>query len=196
MMDLTKLYTATFTLVVVMDPLGNIPVFLSLLKDYPPSRQRVIMLRESVIAFFVLLFFLFFGSYLLRVLQISIPAISVAGGIILFLIAIKMIFPQKENNPTTKMEPLLVPIAIPLTPGPSAIATVMLFASREPQLMTPWVWTVVIASLLFMIVMLSSQLLMKVLGSRGLIALERLMGMLLTTIAVEMFLSGFKHYFS
>src|SRR3989344_7089102 len=96
MMDLTKLYTATFTLVVVMDPLGNIPVFLSLLKDYPPSRQRVIMLRESVIAFFVLLFFLFFGSYLLRVLQISIPSISVAGGIFFFLFLFKLFFPQRK----------------------------------------------------------------------------------------------------
>src|SRR5687768_15091076 len=115
-----NIYTATITLILVMDPLGNIPVFISVLNRVVPNRRHKIILRETFIAFIILLLFLFFGKYLLESMQISGPALSIAGGIILFLIAIKMIFPHEENTKPTAQagEPFIVPLAIPLIAGP------------------------------------------------------------------------------
>jgi MarC family membrane protein len=190
------LYTAALTLILVMDPLGNIPMFLSALKGIAPARQAVIIMRETLIAFIILTLFLFFGVHILHGLHISQPALNMAGGIILFLITIQMIFPtpQKKLHESHHGEPFIVPLAIPLTAGPSALATVLLFATREPEKMSLWFVAVVLASLLYVIVMLCSRSLLRLLGPRGLIAMERLMGMLLTTVAVQMFLEGLSLY--
>lgn len=192
-----KLYTAAITLILVMDPLGNIPIFLSALKTVDPKRYARVILRESFIAFLILTFFLFFGESILEGLHISGSALNIAGGIILFMIALQMIFPTTDENANERQfgEPFIVPLAVPLTAGPSALATVILFASKEPTKMPIWFLAVVIASLVFTIVMLCSRVLMKILGERGIIAMERLMGMILTTIAVQMFLEGLGMYF-
>jgi len=191
-----KLYSAAITLILVMDPLGNIPIFLSLLNKYPLSRQRKIIIRESLIAFLILVTFLFFGNHILNALQISMPALSMAGGIILFLIALKMIFPVKGEYESFEEEgePLLVPLAIPLTAGPSALAMVMLFSTQAPDRMGTWLLAVVIATLLFILIMMSAPYLMKFLGVRGLKAMERLMGMILTIVAIQMFLTGINQF--
>ncbi len=191
------LYTAALTLILVMDPIGNIPIFISVLKGFEPRKQNLIIMREALFAFFVLICFLFFGGKILHGLNITTPALYISGGIILFLITIRMIFPAEEKPRREQFhgEPFIVPLAIPLTAGPSALATVLLFATQEPNKMFLWFLAVLIASVIFVLIMLSSRMLMKILGQRGLIAMERLMGMLLTTVAVQMFLQGLKMYF-
>lgn len=192
------LYTAVLTLILVMDPVGNIPLFISVLKGFEPRRQNLIILREALIAFVILVLFLFFGGSILHGLNITTPALYIAGGIILFLITIRMIFPVEEKRASEKYqgEPFIVPLAIPLTAGPSALATVLLFATQEPNKMSLWFLAVCIAFIIFVVIMLCSRLLMRILGQRGLIAMERLMGMLLTTVAVQMFLQGLTLYFA
>ena len=189
------LYTSVVTLLLVMDPLGNVPVFLSVLKSYEPSDQRRIILREVLIAFLILLAFVFFGPHLMKGLNLSASALSVSGGIILFLIAIKMIFPQSESKISSPQEePFIVPLAVPLTAGPSALAMVLLFVTQHPDQIMMFFWAVVIASFLFLCIVLGGNLLLRVLGRRCLIAIERLMGMILTAVAVQMLLMGILHF--
>ncbi len=192
------LYTATFTLILVMDPLGNIPVFLSILNSVNPGRRQRIILRETFFAFIILATFLFFGKYILNGMQISEPALGIAGGIILFLIAIRMIFPHEdhENSRVKKTsEPFIVPLAIPLIAGPSTLTMVMLFASTQPQHLWLWMLALLIAWLICTIILVFADNLRKFFGERGLIAIERLMGMILTTMAVQLFLTGIGQFF-
>lgn len=191
-----NLYSIAITLILVMDPLGNIPVFLSVLQKYTPERQVKIIIREVLIAFVILVVFVFFGDYIMRWLNLSADAMSVAGGIILFLIALRMIFPPetKENSHKDTEEPFIVPLAVPLTAGPSALAMVLLFAAQEPDKIWVLFLAVVIATIIFLAIMLSARYLMRMLGKRGLIAVERLMGMILTAVAVQMFLVGIMHF--
>jgi len=180
-----------------MDPLGNIPVFLAVLKDVPANKRKKIIFRELVISLAVLLVFLFLGRYILEILDLSEPSLSIAGGIILFIIALKMIFSGPEGggfgiNPDR--EPFIVPLAIPLIAGPSAMASVLLLATREPSRMLDWLIALVGAWVFTAIILILSTVLSRALGHRGLIAMERLMGMILTTIAVQMFLNGIKQF--
>jgi len=196
-MDSINIYTAAITLILVMDPLGNIPLFLAILKKASPRRQAWIILRECFVAFIILSLFLFFGRYILHGLSITEPALNIAGGIILFIIAVRMIFPHPEMpvHDVISGEPFIVPLAIPLTAGPASMATVLLFTSQQPEKIWSWFFALMIAAGLFTITLLCSRYLMKVLGQRGLIALERLMGMILTTVSVQMFLTGVSAYF-
>ena len=193
-----NIYSAAVTLFLVMDPVGNIPLFLSLLKQVDPKRRTKIILRESLIAFAILTLFLFCGKAILHSLNISEEALGIAGGIILFLIAIKMLFPINQNKHTeqTLGEPFIVPMAIPLLAGPSSIATVILFASQAPNSMGQWFIALAVASLLATLLLLAAVPLQRLLGVKIIAALERLMGMILTTIAVQMFLTGLKTYLS
>jgi multiple antibiotic resistance protein len=192
-----NLYTSTITLILVMDPLGNVPAFLSILNSASPERRKWITLRETFIAFLILLSFLFFGQHILKSMQISEPALGLAGGIILFLIAIKMIFPTDENTNRLKQsgEPFIVPLAIPLVAGPSALAFVMLLASQAPNHMPLWTLALLISWLVCTVVLVFADVLRKILGERGLSAIEKLMGMILTTMAVQMFLTGIQQFF-
>lgn len=187
------LYSATITLILVMDPLGNIPLFLSVLNHVPPNKRQRIILRESFIAFLILTLFLFFGQYLLEGMHISPPALSIAGGIILFLIAIRMIFPLEgeEEKSRPKLEPFIVPLAVPLIAGPSTMTVVMLLAQQAPHQILRWFIALGTAWFISTVLLVFANSLQKILGERGLIAIERLMGMILTTMAVQMFLSGF-----
>lgn len=191
------LYSATLTLLLVMDPLGNIPAFLTILNSVNPHRRKRIILRELFIAFLILTAFLFFGKYILEGMHISDPALSVAGGIILFLISIRMIFPHEENDKRSKSvgEPFIVPLAIPLVAGPSTMTMVMLLTNQEPDLIGLWFLALFIAWIICSIILVFAENLRKILGERGLIAIERLMGMILTTMAVQMFLTGIAQFF-
>lgn len=191
------LYSATITLLLVMDPLGNVPLFLSILKTVERKRRKMIILREAIIAFFVLALFLFCGPFILESFSISEPAVSLAGGIILFLIALKMIFPPPvdQHGASQIGEPFIVPLAIPLIAGPSALATVILFAQNDPTHMSLWLIALAIASSIVTLVLLFSDVLRRLLGERGLTAMERLMGMILTIVSVQMFLTGITKYF-
>jgi len=185
-----------------MNPLGNLPVFLATLKNIPSKRHKYIIIRETFFAALVLTFFMFFGQYLLQSFQISTQALGIAGGIILFLISIRMIFPpeekeviEKELKTKLKKEPFFVPFAVPLTAGPAAMTTIMLFVTAQPDKKLSWLVAIFLASSICGIVLLSSSYVSKVLGEKGLIAMERLMGMLLTAMSVQMFLSGVTTYF-
>jgi multiple antibiotic resistance protein len=191
------LYSAAMTLILVMDPLGNVPMFLSVLNSVTPQRRKRIVLRETFIAFIVLILFLFFGKYVLEGMKISDSALSVAGGIILFLISLRMIFPHEEHHPRPKQngEPFIVPLAVPLIAGPSTLTFVMLLANQQPEHIWLWALALTIAWLVCTVILVFADVLRKILGERGLIAMERLMGMLLTTMAVQMFLTGIERFF-
>ena len=163
----------------IMDPLGNIPLFLAVLKDVDSSRQLKIIFRELCIAYFALLCFLFAGRYVLDFLGLSQEAISISGGIILFLIALRMIFPVPNGifGDSQAGEPLIVPLAIPAVAGPSILAVLMLMTTTQPML--PLFISLTSAWLLTAAILLAAAPLHKLLGRRGLIAIERLMGMLL-----------------
>lgn len=186
--------SATILLILVLDPFGNIPAFLSTLKNIEPSRRRIIIFRELCIALGVLIIFLFVGRYILSVLQISQSSLGIAGGIILFLIAIKMIFAGSEKvfADGPEGEPLIVPLAIPFVAGPSSMATVILLMAREPSRWLEWLLSLVCAWIISGAILLSADCLSRVLGNKVLTAAERLMGLILTTVAVEMFVTGFR----
>ncbi|HXC70654.1 MAG TPA: YhgN family NAAT transporter [Pyrinomonadaceae bacterium] len=187
-----KLYSAVLTLFLVMDPLGNIPPFLSVLKNVQPERRRRVLVREILIAYGVLLVFLFLGKRALALLSLQQETISVAGGIVLFLIALRMVFPQDGGllGESLEGEPFIVPLAIPLIAGPSALAVLLLLEQSAPNVTGRLLLAVTIAWALSALILLSSTLLYRVLKQRGLIAMERLMGMLLVMLAVQMFMNG------
>ncbi len=186
--------SAVVTLFLVMDPLGNVPLFLSVLKTVDPRRRRIVLFREVLIAYGVLLVFLLLGSSLLRFLGLQPEAVSIAGGIVLFLIALRMIFPSHGtlSGEPLQGEPFVVPLAIPLVAGPSTLATLLLLQSAASTTTWALALAVTIAWALTGVILLSSTFLHRVLGERGLIAMERLMGMLLVMVAVQMLLNGVK----
>jgi multiple antibiotic resistance protein len=190
------LFSAVLTLFLILDPLGNIPAFLAVLENVQPERRRRVLARELLLALVVMLSFLFGGEYLLRLLSLETESLQIAGGIVLFLIALRMIFPTPGGvmGEFDEGEPFLVPLAIPLLAGPSIMATLILLVNSEPQRMAKWVAAVLIAWGISAVVMLSSTMLYRVLGKKGLVALERLMGMLLVALAVQMCLAGIAEY--
>lgn len=193
-MDIISAATLLF---LVMDPLGNIPVFLSVLEDVKPERRTRVLLRELLLALLVLVVFLFFGQYVLGFLGLSEHSVRIAGGIILFLIALKMVFPIMRSagaDDDMTGEPLLVPLAIPMVAGPSTMAVVMLLATDQPDKMMNWMLALFAAWVLSSVILLSANGLKRFLGRRGLIAVERLMGMLLIALAVQMLLEGVSAY--
>ncbi len=192
-----EIVSAATLLFLVMDPLGNIPIFLSVLDDVAPERRTRVLLRELFLALVVLLLFLYCGQYLLGFLHLSEHSIRIAGGIILFLIALKMVFPVARSahaSEDLQGEPLLVPLAIPMVAGPSAMAVLMLMSSNDPDRMLEWTLALVAAWVLSSVILLSATRLKRYLGRRGLIALERLMGMVLIALAVQMLLEGVATY--
>ena len=189
---------AIFLLIIIMDPIGNVPVFLSILKNIPLERRKKIIIRELIIAFAILLFFMFIGRYLLQLLQIEQSSLGIAGGIILFIIAIRMIFPGTKPMFThnEEAEPLVVPLAIPMLAGPSAIAAVILLMAQEPSRWIEWIFVVFVASLISGIILISSEAVGSKLGNRALTAIERLMGIFLIMVSVDFILDGIKQTFN
>ena len=185
--------SAGVLLFLILDPLGNIPLFLSLLKNVAPERRRRVLVRELLIALAVLFAFLFGGSYVLAALQLRPESVSIAGGIVLFLIGVKMIFPPREGGifgGATGTEPFIVPMAIPGVAGPSAMAALMLLTNSNPGRATDWSIALFCAWLATALILLSSTYLFRWLGASVLTALERLTGMLLVALSVQMFLDG------
>jgi multiple antibiotic resistance protein len=189
--------SAAVLLFFVMDPLGNVPAFLTALKGVPVERHRRVIARELVIALAALVGFLFVGPTLLGVLKVSGTALTVAGGVVLLLIALRMVFPAGEQagrEESTAGEPFVVPLAIPYVAGPSALATVLLLTSSDPDRRPEWLVALFLSWLATGIILFLATPLSRLLGSRGLVAIERLMGMLLVVVAVEMILNGMKQY--
>lgn len=184
--------SAAIVLFFVMDPLGNIPMFLVALRAVDPARRNRVIVRELLIALAVLIAFLFIGAQLLRAFHISQPSLSIAGGVILFIIALRMVFPTRDSGITdwVDQEPFIVPLAVPLLAGPSAAATVTLLVTREPERRWEWFLALIASWLAAAVILYCGAALSRILGQRGLVAIERLMGMLLTSLAVQMTVDG------
>ncbi|OFZ97774.1 MAG: hypothetical protein A3H35_16470 [Betaproteobacteria bacterium RIFCSPLOWO2_02_FULL_62_17] len=188
--------SAVVVLLLVTDPIGNIPLFSTLLKTVEPARRTRVILRECLIAYGVLLVFVFFGERVLALIGVSDRSLNIAGGVILFLIALRMVFrsPEGPFGELPQGEPFIVPLAIPSLAGPTAIATVVLLASRAPERMTEWVVAVSVAMAVAALALVFADRVAQAIGERTLMALERLMGLVLTAIAVEMLLRGIEMF--
>jgi MarC family membrane protein len=194
MMNYTFL-SATILLVLITDPIGNIPIFANALKNVPVERRPQVILREVLIAFALLLTFMFVGEGFLHVMNLSDLALQIGGGVILFLIALRMVFPPPELGESEQMEePLIVPLAVPAIAGPSALATVLLLVSQQPERRMEWIGALCVTMLISAIVLVSAERIQRVIGTRLVTAVERLMGLVLVSVAIEMMLRGFKTF--
>ena len=185
--------SATILLVLITDPIGNIPIFANALKNVPPERRARVILREILIAFVLLLVFMFVGESFLRVMNLSELSLQIGGGVILFLIALRMVFPPASSGvEEVVVEPLIVPLAVPAIAGPSALATVLLLVSQQPDKRMEWIGALCLTMLVSAVVLVSAERAQRVIGSRLVTAVERLMGLVLVSVAIEMMLRGIK----
>lgn len=184
--------SAFILLLLVLDPIGNVPTFMALLKNVEPNRRRVVLLRECAVATVLLFVFLGVGERFLRLLGLSQSSLGIAGGIILFLIALRMVFESSEKvfGGLPQGEPFIVPLAIPMLAGPSALATVILFTTQHQVNAGAAMMAIGLAMAVTTTVLLLGSRITRLVGQRGLEAMQRLMGLLLTAISVEMFLRG------
>ncbi len=187
--------SATILLVLITDPVGNIPVFANALKHVAPERRARVILREILIAFFLLLTFMFVGEGFLKVMNLSELSLQIGGGVILFLIALRMVFPPAAVLEAEIFEePLIVPLAIPAIAGPSALATVLLLVSQQPERRLDWIAALCVTMLISAVVLVSAERIQRLIGSRLVVAVERLMGLVLVSVAIEMMLRGAKTF--
>jgi len=187
--------SATLLLLTIMDPLGNVATFVAGLRPVPPEERLRVIARELVIALVILVGFLFAGPWLLGLLHLKQEALFISGGIVLFLIALKMIFPpSRREADEPQIEPFIVPLATPMIAGPSVLATLLVLVSTHPEQKTRWLTALLIAWGITAAVLLFSPAISRVLKEKGSMAVERLMGMLLVMVAVQMFLNGIEHY--
>lgn len=188
--------SAVILLTLVADPFGNMPLVNAMLGGVPESRRRLVVVRECLIAYGLLLAFMLGGQSLLAVMHLSQTSLSIAGGVILFMIAIRMVFAKLDGTFGEKAgsEPFIVPLATPLIAGPSALATVMLMASRDPTRLGMWAAAITVTMLVTTVVLLAGVKLHRWLGEHAMHAIERLMGLILTAIAVEMLMAGIRDF--
>lgn len=186
--------SATLLLLTIMDPLGNVATFVAGLRPVPLERRLRVIARELVIALVILVVFLFAGPWLLGLLHLKQEALFISGGIVLFLIALKMIFPPSKQDEEPMTEPFIVPLATPMVAGPSVLATLLVLVSTQPEKLWSWFTALMIAWAITSAVLLCSPAIARVLREKGSMAVERLMGMLLVMVAVQMFLNGIEHY--
>ncbi|HEX2100420.1 MAG TPA: MarC family protein [Candidatus Synoicihabitans sp.] len=191
-----SLLSAAVTLLLILDPFGNLVLFHAILSKVPAERRRRVLLRELAIAYVLLIGFLLLGTQLLKFLGLEQSSLSLAGGILLFLIAIGMVFPKSGVQLVSEGddEPFIVPLATPFIAGPSGIAFLLLLASREPAHVPRWALAVTLAWVVSAIILMAGERLLRLFGPRGMRALERLMGMLLILIAVQMVMNGLSLY--
>lgn len=193
----THFFTVTFALFLLMNPIGNVPIYLALLKEIAPKRQAQIILRELAMALAILLLFQFVGQGLLNLLGVKKDALLIAGGLILLIIAMRMIFPPERSTikiTEKKEEPFLVPLAIPLVAGPAILSAIIVYSNEVPTL--PLTFAILFAWALVTLILVSAPVLLKILKERGILACERLMGLILILIASQMFLNGLRIFFN
>jgi MarC family membrane protein len=187
--------SATILLILITDPVGNIPIFANALKHVAPERRPKVILREILIAFALLLTFMFIGESFLRVMNLSDLSLQIGGGVILFLIALRMVFPPPAATEGEIMtEPLIVPLAVPAIAGPSALATVLLLVSQQPDKRMEWIGALCVTMLISAVVLVSAERIQRWIGTRLVVAVERLMGLVLVSVAIEMMLRGIKTF--
>ena len=193
-----SLISAFILLLLVLDPFGSLPIFISVMSSVAPARRTAVALRELAVAFAALLAFMLGGQGFLTVMRLSERSLEVAGGVILLIIAIRMIFSvggEIYAADGSGREPFIFPLAVPLLAGPSAMATVLLLASRQPEHLVEWIGALTAALAVSGVVLLAADRIRRVLGSQMVAAIEKLMGLVLTAVAVEMILAGLKRYF-
>jgi MarC family membrane protein len=190
-------FSALVLLLLVLDPFGSLPIFISVMRGVAPERRRAVAVREVVIAFAVLALFMVAGQAFLQLMRLSERSLEVAGGVILLIISIRMIFATGGEIYASEgsREPFVFPLAVPLLAGPSAMATVLLLASRQPDRLLDWLGALTVAMAVSGAVLLAADRIRKLIGASMVSALEKLMGLVLTAIAVEMILAGLKRYF-
>lgn len=188
--------SALLLMFLMADPLGNIPLFIAALKQVPARRRTFIILRECAIAALVLAVFAFVGKPFLDALGLSQAALSIGGGLIVLLMAIRMVFPSKEGvfGESPSGEPFIVPMAVPALAGPSTLATVLVLVGSGPGRIVEWLSVVVITMFLSAVILIFADRIQQIVGERTTAAFERLMGLILATMAVQMFLSGITSY--
>jgi multiple antibiotic resistance protein len=188
--------SAAVTLFLIMDPLGNAPIFNGVLSRLDPARRLKVMARELVIALFILMAFLYAGNAILTFLGLTQSSLSIAGGVLLFIISLRMIFPSRTEpgGDIGTDDPFIVPLAMPLIAGPSAIAVLLLLSSNNPGQITDWVLALFLAWLGVTLILVSSPRILAMIGERGSRALERLMGMILVMLAIQMLLNGIRDF--
>lgn len=185
--------TTALLLFLVLDPLGNVPLYLTQLRAVPEARRRHVALRELGIAYLVLLFFFFAGAAFMKLLALDLAAVRIAGGVVLFLIALRMVFPTPEVTPAgLRSEPFLVPLAVPAVAGPGALSVVLLLREANPDAALTLFCAVSVAWLASALILISAARLQHLLRDEGIVALERLMGLVLVIIAVQMFLDALR----
>lgn len=188
-------WSATILLILITDPVGNIPIFANALKHVAPQRRPWVILREILIAFALLLTFMFVGDNFLRLMNLSELSLQIGGGVILFLIALRMVFPPPALAESEQIvEPLIVPLAIPAIAGPSALATVLLLVSQQPDKRLEWIGALCVTMTVSAVVLLSAERIQRVIGHRPVVAVERLMGLVLVSVSIEMLLRGIKAF--
>jgi len=192
----SELASQVILLLFVIDPFGNVPMVNAMLRKLEPSRRRIVVLRECAIAYLLLVVFLVFGRQLLSVMHLTQTSLAIAGGVILFMIAIRMVFPTPEGifGLQTGGEPFIVPLATPLIAGPSALAVVMLLPSQGPSEMTLLGAALTATMAIATAILLAGERLQRWLGDPVMQAIERLMGLVLTALAVEMLLGGIRAF--
>lgn len=194
------LFATFLILFFVMDPVGNIPLFLVVLERIPVHKRRWIITREILFAMVILIIFLYAGNSILGYLKISQFSLKISGSLILFLISIKMIFPPSSNKKTSifgdlpEGEPFIFPLAVPSLAGPSAIITVILLSNQNPEKMELWLFAILLSCSVSLLILLASNWIARYAGKKGIFAMEKLMGMILTAISVEMLLKGLQEY--
>lgn len=188
--------SASILLILVIDPVGNLPLVSSLLKQVEPSRRAKVVLRECAIGYLIMVGFMFGGQRFLDLMHLSEISLSIAGGVILFMIAIRMVFRSPEGvfGEALNREPFIVPLAIPFIAGPSALATVMLMVSKDPDRIATWIGALTLVMAITALVLASAERIERLIGKRAVEAVERLMGLILTAIAVEMLLGGIQRF--
>lgn len=195
---MTQSFFQSFVLLLlVTDPFGNVPLFVAAMANVPAARRWRVILRECAIAFLLLLLFMFFGRHFLTALQLSEVALRIGGGVILFLIALRMVFPQPGGvmgEVPTGQEPFIVPLAIPALAGPSALATVLLFSANSSSEIMLHVGALALVGLVSLAVLLGAERMQRALGAQMMTAFERLMGLILTAMSVEMLLTGIREF--
>jgi MarC family membrane protein len=194
---MTQSFFQTFILLLlVTDPFGNIPIFVSALNPVAASRRPRIVVRECAIAFLLLLLFMFFGRHFLAALNLTEVSLRIGGSVILLLIAIRMVFPHPDGvlGRTEGGEPFIVPLAIPALAGPSALATVLLFSSNSREEVMIHVAALAAVAIVWLAVFLSADRLQRLLGTQVMTAFERLMGLILTAMSIEMLLGGVRAF--
>ncbi len=195
-MDWQAIFSVAVVLFFIMDPLGNMPIFNAVLGHVDTTRKVQIAARELIFALFILLAFLYSGNIILEFLGLEQPSLSIAGGVLLFIISLRMIFPRRGANEEVESteDPFIVPLAVPLVAGPSTIAMLLLLSSQQPEQIVDWTIALLIAWGATTAILLAAPFMLRVLGDRGARALERLMGMILIILATQMLLNGIREF--